>query len=216
MVGAAGGIGGGGRLPPLTLTMLILCIVLSLLSNFSSPGQNNTVGQMIDRQLSFVTVRDLAASDGDPLASIRRGEVWRTVTPIFLHGSPLHLAFNMFMFVMLGRIAERMDGTSRYALLLLLLAIIPNLIAGLMPMHLGGSPRFVGISGVVYGLATYLWISAQQRPELGFQIPSHFILLLVFLMVLGFAGVLGPQISNWSHLGGFVTGLAIGIISARR
>ena len=202
----------GGRIPPLTMTLLAISIVVSLLTNFMRPAKDYKLGHTMIDKLSFVSPLAYENSGHDPAASLRRGEVWRAVTPVFLHGSPIHLAMNMFVLVMLGRITERLVGTPRYALMILLLAALPMLLACLMPRSLDGSPFTVGISGVVYGLAAYLWIVSMQRPELGFRIPTSMIALLLIVIALGFSGMI-PQLSNWGHLGGFVVGLALAMVS---
>ena len=204
----------GGRIPPLTMTLLAISIVVSLMTNFMRPAKDYKLGHTMIDKLSFVSPLAYEKSGHDPAASLRRGEVWRAVTPVFLHGSPVHLAMNMFVLVMLGRITERLVGTPRYALMILLLAALPMLLACLMPPSLDGTPFTVGISGVVYGLAAYLWIVSMQRPELGFRIPTSMIALLLIVVAVGFSGML-PQLrlSNWGHLGGFVVGLALAMVS---
>lgn len=197
-----------GRIPPLTLTLLLISVAVSLTTNFMRPRPSNKIGHMMIEQLSFVSRSDYVKSGHNPAASLKRGQIWRAVTPVFLHGFPLHLVMNMIGLVMLGRITERLVGTPRYALMFLLLAALPMLLACLMPPSLDGSPNTVGISGVVYGLAAYLWIVSMNRPELGFRIPGGFIAFLLIFIVLGFLGIL-PGISNWGHLGGFVVGLAL-------
>lgn len=198
-----------GRIPPLTLTLLILCIVVSVATNFLDPRFQLGV-TMVDT-LSFVSARNYREAGDDPAANLKRGEVWRAITPIFLHANPIHLAMNMLGLVMLGRITERLVGTPRYALMILMLAALPMLLACLMPPNLDGSPRTVGISGVVYGLAAYLWLVSSQRPDLGFRIPNGMIGFLLLVIVLGFSGLM-PGISNWGHLGGFAVGLAFALI----
>jgi GlpG protein len=204
----------GGRLPPLTLTLLIICIAVSLLTNFMEPSRGYKLGHTMIEQLSFVSTRDFQESGNDPAASLKRGEIWRAVTPVFMHGSPIHLAMNMLALVMLGRITERLVGTPRYALMILLLAALPMLLACLMPPQFDGSPFTIGISGVDYGLVAFLWIVSMQRPELGFRIPGSMIALLLGIIVLGFAGLING-LSNWGHLGGFVVGLALALVSTR-
>ncbi len=199
---------GTGRIPPLTLTLTIICVVVSLLTNFTDPRPGNKLAHQIMNKLGFVSLKDYVESGEDPSVNIRRGEIWRAVTPVFLHGSPFHLFMNMLGLVMLGRFTEQLVGTSRYAVMILLLAAIPMLIACLMPPNLDGSPLTVGISGVVYGLASFLWLVGMQRPDLGFRIPGTLIALLLATIFLGFANVIGG-ISNWGHLGGFVVGMAL-------
>lgn len=204
----------GGRIPPLTLTLMLLCIATSLVTNFTKPKPTNRLGQTTIEQLSFVSARDYER-DQDPAASLKRGQVWRAITPVFVHGSPMHLAMNMIGLVVLGRIAERLVGTPRFALMFLLLAALPMMLACLMPMSMDGSPRTFGISGVDYGLAAYLWIVSQQRPDLGFRLPGSFIAILLVFILLGFSGLV-PGVSSWAHLGGFVTGLLLAFADTAR
>ncbi len=86
------------------------------------------------------------------------------LTPIFLHGSPFHLFMNMLALIAFGRITERLIGTPRYALMILILGVLPITLACMMPPNLDGSPFTVGISGVVYGLVAYLWLLSSQPP----------------------------------------------------
>ncbi|MCC6512076.1 MAG: hypothetical protein IT423_23465, partial [Pirellulaceae bacterium] len=46
-----------GRIPPLTLTLLITCIAVSLMSNFMSPRPNARFGNQVIDKLSFVSPR---------------------------------------------------------------------------------------------------------------------------------------------------------------
>lgn len=203
-----------GPLPPLTLTLVISCIIISLLSNFTKPSDGSKIGRQIVDKMYFVEPIAYQISGNDPAASIKRGEVWRIITPIFLHGNPIHLFMNMLALIAFGRIAERLIGTPRYALLVLILGILPISLACMMPLKLDGSPFTVGISGVVYGLVAYLWLVSSQRPDLGFRIPDGLVIFLLIFIVLGFAGVF-RDISNWGHLGGFVVGLGLGLMERR-
>lgn len=204
----------GGKIPPITLCLLVVCIAVSLLTKFTDVRNDSFAMSMLDR-LSFVSMGAFAESEGDPGASLKRGEIWRVITPIFVHGSPIHLAMNMMGLVFLGRLAERLVGTPRYALMVLILGALPIMLACLMPMEWDGSPRTFGISGLVYGLAAFLWLLSSNRPELGFQIPNSFIVLMLVVIALGFLNVIGG-LSNWGHLGGFVAGLGLAAMNPVR
>ena len=211
-----------GPIPPLTLTLVILAIVVSLISNFTERQANNKWGEVVVNELSFV---EPAAWDRtkDPAASLKRGELWRLVTPIFMHGSMLHLAVNLFMLVSLGRLTERIQGTPKFAVFVLMLAVFPNLLQGLMPPSLGGSPFFVGISGVVYGLFGYIWIRSTIHPEMGVVIPMPMVVVVLGLIVLGFAASMsaaevaaGWRLANFCHLGGLLVGIAVAYVSEKK
>ncbi len=208
----------GGKVPPLTLTLAILAAIVSLLSGFMAPRENNTWGRTIINELSFVEPSALVASRGDPAASLKRGELWRVITPIFMHGSILHLAMNLMLLVSLGRLTERIQGTPKYALFVLMLAVFPNLLQGLSPEWMRGSPNFVGISGVVYGLFGYIWIRSKLHPEMGIVIPMPMVVIFVGMIVLGLTVGLANVIPGWRladlcHLGGLLVGIAVAYAS---
>jgi GlpG protein len=212
---ARGGIG-SGPLPPLTLTLAIICVVLGFLTNFGSPRSNNKIGLVIKEQLSFVRVASYDVA-GDPLADIKKGHFWRVITPIFLHGDILHLAMNMFMLVSFGRIVERWLGTPLFALFVLLLAIGPNLLQGLSPAWLQGSPFFVGISGVLYGYFGFVWVRTSINPTLGISIPFPIVVVLVGIVVLGLSGVFPDwHLAHLCHLGGLLIGSALGFAAEKK
>jgi GlpG protein len=177
--------------PPFTRILVILCTLVTLFSGFSSPSPGNRLGNMIVDELKFVDMRDYAKS-GDPAISIKQGEGWRLLTPVFLHGNPLHLILNVLM-------------------LFFLIAIGSNLLQGLMPKEWFGSPNFVGISGVVYGLFGFIWIKSTYRPD---RIPQLSPLSIVFLLAwlaIGFLGDSGgAPMANLSHLGGLLIGMGLG------
>ena len=207
-------LGTRGPMPPMTLTLLILCILLGLLSNFSNPGPNNTLGQTIDRQLSFAVPEDVAEAGGDPAANLKRGEVWRAITPIFRHIGPIHLAMNMLMLASFGRIVERWVGTPRFALMVLVLAIVPNLFQGLSPEWMRGDWRFGGISGVLYGFFGYVWIRSTLNPQHGIVIPFPIVVMLIGLIVIGLLGVFDSwRLADLAHLGGLLVGCSFGFAS---
>jgi GlpG protein len=180
-------------MPPLTLTLIVLCVVLGLVSEFSNPSSGNWLGKTITKQLKFVDER-LYMKTGDPAASIEKGELWRIVTPAFLHGNPIHLLLNMLSLASLGKLAERLEGTGRYAIIILLIAIASHLLQGLMPLNMYGSPNFVGISGVVFGLLGYLGMKTTLRPDMGFQLVPQAYVTTGLILVLGFAGI---PVSRW-------------------
>lgn len=203
---------GRPRLLPLTTTLLVLCVVVSFSTNFSSPSQTNDFGQTVFGQLSFLAPAHREAEEVFAGASLQRGELWRAITPIFLHINPLHLAVNMFMLVSLGRLVEYWVGTPRYAMMVLVLAIVPNLLQGLLPEMLRGSPDFGGISGVLYGLFGYVWIRTSLNPKHGLAIPLPIVLLLLGLVAFGISGVFGAdwKMADVAHCGGLVLGCLIG------
>lgn len=201
----------GGRLPPLTLTLVIICVVLGLVTGFSDPGQGNTLGKIAIKELKFVDM-SLYLETNDPAASLKRLELWRLLTPAFLHGGAIHLLLNMFSLASLGRLTEKLEGVGKYSLLLIIMALGSHLPQGLLPPQFFGNPNFVGISGVVMGLFGYLAVKSKLRPDCGFFFPPDAYVMIGMLLVLGFAMPNGLGMANVAHLGGLVTGAVVGFV----
>jgi GlpG protein len=136
--------------------------------------------------------------------AISAGEVWRLVTPIFLHGSTLHLLFNMFMLYQLGTLVERHHGSVRYIAIVLTIAVVSNLAQGLFV-----GPDFAGMSGVVYGLFGYAWVRGRLDPTSGFYLRPDYVFMLMAWFVLCFV-LPSLHVANMAHAGGLATGAALG------
>lgn len=204
--------GRSGKMPPLTFTLIVICVLLGLASEFSTPQANNLLGKSIVRQLKFVDMQAYAQT-GNAAYSLERFELWRIFTPAFLHGDALHLLMNMLSLASLGRLTERMEGTARYAWMMLLIALVSHLLQGLMPIRYFGSPNFVGISGVVLGLFGYVAVKTNKRPELGIRLTMQSYIMVGLILFLGFSNGMGSlRMANLAHIGGLVAGMVLGLI----
>ena len=142
------------------------------------------------------------------LSEFFSGQIWRVITPIFLHFTFLHIAFNMYWLYEFGSQIERKKGTKHFVTFILVIALISNL-----AQYLANGPSFGGMSGVVYGLFGYIWIKSRFDPGDGFFIDSFVSILMFGYFVICFAGIAGP-VANLAHAGGLVVGLAWGYGSA--
>ena len=108
-----------------------------------------------------------------------------------------------------------MEGTLRYAYLVLITAIFSSLLQGLLPEQLFGYPFFGGLSGVVFGIFGFLLMKSNLRPEIGIRLSQTSVMIMLGWMVLGFTGMMGP-IANMAHLGGFVSGVLLAYVDAQQ
>ncbi|HEY5496052.1 MAG TPA: rhomboid family intramembrane serine protease [Candidatus Limnocylindrales bacterium] len=140
------------------------------------------------------------------------GEWWRLVSPVLVHGSILHLAFNMYFLYLVGPLVEQLYGSARFLVLYVLTAATASLASFL----LGPGPS-VGASGALFGLCGVLLVGrALHRPVLQGQqraIMSQIGFLVVINLVFGFGfNSLGGNVDNFAHLGGLAGGLWLGLL----
>jgi membrane associated rhomboid family serine protease len=135
--------------------------------------------------------------------AIADGEWYRMVTGAFLHASIIHIAFNMYLFWLLGGALERYAGTARL-LAVYAAAVLWGSVGALL---LSPDAYTIGASGGVFGLMAALYLLERQRGValLGGSVG----LLLVVNLVIGF---MVPGISVGGHVGGIVGGAAAGFI----
>jgi len=208
---------------PVTIGIIAISVVASFASEFGNlrgfrPPDKVTTAQKVFLELSFVDRVDYVESNGDSFASIRKGELWRFVTPMFLHGNTFHLAFNMLWIFFLGSAIERLHGSLFFLVLamstqiagMMLQVSIPD--ADFIPQALHGSPFAIGASGAVYGLFGYLWI----RPTVDPSYPIHMVPMNVVLMLGWLVACMTPLITgvaNGAHLGGLIGGMLAALIA---
>jgi membrane associated rhomboid family serine protease len=140
------------------------------------------------------------------------GEWWRLVSPVLVHGSILHLAFNMYFLYLVGPLVEQLYGSARFLVLYVLTAATASVASFL----LGPGPS-VGASGALFGLCGVLLVGrALHRPVLQGQqraIMSQIGFLVVINLVFGFGfNSLGGNVDNFAHLGGLAGGLWLGLL----
>jgi membrane associated rhomboid family serine protease len=140
------------------------------------------------------------------------GEWWRLVSPVLVHASLLHLAFNMYFLYLVGPLVEQVYGSARFLLLYVLTAATASLASFLL-----GSGPSVGASGALFGLCGVLLVGrVLHRPVLQGQqraIMSQIGFLVVINLALGFGmNTFGGNIDNFAHLGGLAGGLWLGLL----
>jgi len=142
------------------------------------------------------------------LDEIISGQLWRLITPIFLHFNLLHILFNCMWLHSLGSQIEKKKGTKFFITFILCTAIVSNLSQFLIT-----GPAFGGMSGVVYGLFGYVWINSRLDPGDGFYIDPVVAMIMLGFFLVCFTGAFGG-VANWAHAGGLIVGLGWGYGSA--
>lgn len=141
-----------------------------------------------------------------------RGEPWRLLSAVLLHGDPLHLFFNVYCLWIFGTAVEGVLGALATALIYLALAIGP--MAAEFAIFHGG----IGLSGVAYGLFGMLWVLSHRDERFSGMMSPSLAAFLVFFFVLSIiltvANVM--PIANVAHGAGAILGYLLGwAMSAR-
>ena len=129
-------------------------------------------------------------------------QLWRWFTPMLLHFSLTHLVFNLAWGLYLGRQFEQRLGGTMLVLLTLSVAMLSNAAQLVMV-----NPQFGGMSGVVYGLFGYFWLSGLINPAQRLHISSGLAGFMLLWLLLGFFDLLWVSMANWAHLAGLLAGL---------
>lgn len=142
-------------------------------------------------------------------ATLSQGQFWRLLTPDLLHFSWSHIIFNAVMMWFLGSQVEWFDGKLRLGILVVIISLLSNTLQFLV-----SGPLFGGLSGVVYGILGYCWLSQQRRPR--FQFPPALIVVSLVWILIGFTPltqILGlGSMANEAHLGGLLAGLIMAVL----
>ena len=170
---------------PATMTLVAVNIVVYMITAVQGAGLNLPGGKLF----SDWALQGFAVSDGD---------WWRLVTAMFLHGSMIHLLFNMLALYWLGTIVEQALGTPRFLLVYFVSGLAGS--AGALWFSSAFAVT-VGASGAIFGLIGALLIL--EYLATGSLMGQAMILILVNL-ALTFAV---PNISIGGHLGGLAAGI---------
>jgi rhomboid protease GluP len=194
------------RLPTFTLISAALAIAI-----FAIP----TLLQLVNVRIAGIPINDFLLYLGakDNVGIKQRGEYYRFLTSMFLHGGLLHIGFNAWALYALGPEAERIYKTGRF----LAIYFIAGLAGGVASYALSAAPA-VGASGAIFGLigtlAVFYYISRELLGSAARQQLGSLITVIMINLFIGFSS--GGLIDNFAHLGGLAGGALLGWLLAPR
>ncbi len=202
---------------PVSWLLIVASIAVTLATGFGRGRDDWTRALLIaryeERPLSEIPESGLIEGEivqnrwiwSNPLVDLRRGEVWRLVTPIFLHFDWLHLGFNMYWMYVLGTVIEIKIKSWRFALFVLVAAVVSNL----GQYYSTNLPMFGGMSGVDLALFGFAWMKGMYEPELGLGLSRSTVLMMI--LFLGFSITAGMNFAHAAHLVGLACGMIIAL-----
>ncbi|QUC19580.1 uncharacterized protein UV8b_03821 [Ustilaginoidea virens] len=142
-----------------------------------------------------------AAQDPQP------NQWFRFIVPMFMHAGLIHIGFNLLLQLTLAKEMEQVIGSIRFFLV--------YISAGIFGFVMGGNFAAPGIastgaSGSLFGIIALtlldLLYSWGERRN-----PVKDLVFIIMDMVISFVLGLLPGLDNFSHIGGFLMGLALGV-----
>lgn len=144
---------------------------------------------------------------------IAAGEYWRLFTSMFLHVGVMHLAFNGYALFVIGTELERLLGPGRFSAIYLLSGLFGSLASYALSDSLAA-----GASGAVFGvigaLAAFFLVHRERLGAWGSRRLGNIGVVIVLNLVWGFSQP--GRIDNLAHVGGLLSGLALGWALAPR
>jgi membrane associated rhomboid family serine protease len=161
-----------------------------------------------------------------PYAMKYQYEIWRFVTPVFLHAYFLHILMNMCSQLIIGNMMERMVGEKLVILIYFLSAVAGNLFSSVVEPNSFSVGASTAIAGMLGLLIAWVIINWESLPSMFKCLMSCMIFMIIFwnlsLSMNSFGGgssseesenvaAQPSQVDNWGHLGGILCGVFAGL-----
>jgi len=131
---------------------------------------------------------------------------WRFLTSVFLHGSVVHLLYNLLALALFGSILEKFIGGRRF----LLVFFLSGLLASLVSVNFYANS--LGASGAIYGVLGCLALIRPRMMVWTYGMPLPMFLAAIIWTIGSVLGIFIPSnIGHIAHLSGIVVGIVFGI-----
>ncbi|MCS3924477.1 membrane associated rhomboid family serine protease [Methanosalsum natronophilum] len=142
---------------------------------------------------------------------------WTVISYMFLHGSGLHLFFNMFVLFFFGKELERRVGNQMFLVVFFLCGIVAAIgysLATIGDLTVG----MVGASGAIFGVFASVAVLAPNMRIYIYFFPMKIKYALVLLAIVDFLLLFGAStmIAHEAHLIGLFTGILMGFYLKKR
>ncbi len=180
-------------IPVITYALTAINVLVFLLMLRAGHGDVSNVAEMFGAKVNSL---------------IQQGQWWRFLTPVFLHGSLIHIISNSLSLVWFGSSIERLYGPRKYLLIYLLAGIAGNIASYIhMPgLSLGASGAIFGLIGA--GLTFPIRFRSLLPKEAPQQILGQILPIAAINLYIGFTL---PGIDNWAHMGGLAGGAIVAL-----
>ncbi|OPJ59000.1 rhomboid family intramembrane serine protease [Clostridium oryzae] len=178
---------------PITYSIIIINIIVYFMMS------------MYDNNLFLIDTNTLVAFGAKANYLIERGQYYRIITSMFLHGGILHLASNMYSLLMLGVFLERVYGKNRYILIYMISGISGSILSFALSESIS-----VGASGAIFGLlGAALVYGLEIRDRIGKEFVFNIIQVIAINIIIGLNI---KYIDKFAHIGGLIGGIIVAVL----
>jgi rhomboid protease GluP len=190
-----------------SMTNLLLLTILAVFALEVVVSHGSALGNVPNK-----TAFDLGALFPPAVAGLppfHTSQYWRLLTPMFLHASLLHIAFNAWALYIFGRFVEETFGPVRF----LAIYFVTGFLASVTSYTFGPVAQLgVGASGAIVGLlGAFIAYNVRRRHVAMARANLQWALMIILLNV-GIA-FYAHSVDQWAHGGGLVSGLVAGTIA---
>lgn len=134
------------------------------------------------------------------------GEYWRFISAIFLHGSIIHLIYNLLALLVFGAVLEKLIDSKRFLLLFFISGIIANFVS------VWFYDSSLGASGAIYGILGVLIIIRPLMMVWAFGLVMPMFIAGIVWIIGGIIGLFVPSnTGHIAHLSGIGAGILFGL-----
>ena len=171
----------------------------------------NVIAYIWEKLTGALDTNDALVAHGALVGTLvaQQGQWWRIFTSSFLHGSEIHILFNMIALWQVGTFIEMIYGTPRMAFIYFFSALG----YGIAVTEFTPTDVTVGASGAIFGLFSALAVAGLRMGAPGRAILKQTIGIIVINLIIGFTL---PNISNAGHIGGLLFGAVSGFALYRK
>jgi len=136
---------------------------------------------------------------------IQKGQYYRLISCMFLHGGIVHLGVNMYSLYAIGPMVESVYGKAKYIAIYFLSGICASIFSYIFSTNVS-----IGASGAIFGLlGAVLVFAVKSKGKTGNGFIKS-IISVIFINI--FIGVTLPNIDNFAHMGGLLGGMIISFL----
>lgn len=193
----------------ITNLIMLACIVMMIVELVI--GADKYDGAFVDTNpMGGPSVKTLYRLGGKWEPSIRNdGEGWRLLSAVWLHSGLLHLAMNLLTLAVIGYTSEQRFTWPIYLIIYLAAGVLGNFWSCVTYASSVG----VGASGAIFGVIGAQLAHLLYNYSLIENAFAELIMLVIVAVVgicLGFISQVSSNMDTYAHLGGFLTGIALG------